>query len=97
MAKETIDKNVSLIKKLIKAKKLIIGTERTIKTLRSGNSDKVFLASNCTPQVESDIKYYSKLADASVVKLSYPNDELGIICKKPFSISVISTAKEESK
>jgi len=90
MAKETVDKTIAEIKKLLKDKKLIIGTERTIKNLKLGRISKVYVSSNCPENVNDDISYYSKLANAAVLKLSYPNDELGVICKKPFSISVLS-------
>ena len=84
----------SEIKKLIKTKNLVIGTERTIKNLKLGKVDKVIVSSNCSENVVSDLNYYSGLSKASIIKVSYPNDELGVICKKPFSISVLSILKE---
>ena len=89
MAKEAIDKTITEIKKLLKDKNLVIGTERTIKNLKSGKISKIFISSNCPSIVKADIEYYSKLTNAAVVKLKYPNEELGVICKKPFSISVL--------
>ena len=84
------------LKKLFKSKSLIIGTERTIKSLKKGGIDKVFLSSNCPENVEKDMNYYASLGKAEVVKLQYPNDELGVICKKPFSISVLSLLKGDN-
>ena len=84
------------LKKLFKSKSLIIGTERTIKSLKKGGIDKVFLSSNCPENVEKDMNYYASLSKAEVVKLHYPNDELGVICKKPFSISVLSLLKGDN-
>lgn len=81
------------IKKLIKAKKVVIGTERTIKNLRLGRVDKVIISSNCAENVLNDINYYAGLSKAETVQVNYPNDELGVICKKPFSISVLSILK----
>ncbi|MBI2522974.1 ribosomal L7Ae/L30e/S12e/Gadd45 family protein [Candidatus Woesearchaeota archaeon] len=83
------------IKKLIKAKNIIIGTERTIKSLKLGKVDKVLLSSNCAERVVNDINYYADLSKAETIRVRYPNDELGVICKKPFSVSVLSILKGE--
>ena len=83
------------IKKLIKAKKVIIGTQRTVKSLRLGKVDKVLLSSNCAEQAVNDINYYAGLSKAEIIMVRYPNDELGVICKKPFSVSVLSILKGE--
>jgi large subunit ribosomal protein L30e len=97
MAKEKVDKDVALIRKLVGTPKLVIGTERTIKALKLGRIEKIYLASNCVEDVERDIQHYGKLSKASVLKLNYPNDELGMLCKKPFSISIIGIIKEKTK
>jgi large subunit ribosomal protein L30e len=85
--------NVDDIKKKIKEEKVIIGTERTIKALKLGKVEKVFLTSNCPSDVKEDIEHHAKLAKIKVVKLKQPNVELGVICKKPFPISVLSFKK----
>jgi len=78
------------IKKGLKDKKAVIGTARSLKALKLGKVKKVFITSNCPASVKKDIKYYAKLSNVEVVQLKQPNDELGALCKKPFSISVIS-------
>ena len=83
------------IKKLIKAKNVVIGTEKTIKSLKLGKVDKVILSSNCAENTVKDIDYYADLSKAETIRVSYPNDELGVICKKPFSVSVLSILKGE--
>jgi len=92
MAKEKIvDKNVEEIRKLLKEEKLIIGTDRTIKMLRLGKLGKIFVSANTRD--EADILHYSGLNKTEVVKLKYPNTELGVICKKPFAVSVIGVKR----
>ncbi|MBI2124690.1 ribosomal L7Ae/L30e/S12e/Gadd45 family protein [Candidatus Pacearchaeota archaeon] len=81
------------IKKMLKAGNVILGTERTVKNLRLGKIEKVMISANCPAQVEKNIGYYAGLAGAELHKLIYPNDELGVICKKPFSISVLAVVK----
>jgi large subunit ribosomal protein L30e len=85
--------NIEDIRKKIKEGKVIIGTSRTIKALKTGKTEKVFLTSNCSEDVKEDIEYYSKLGKVKVVKLRQPSGELGTICKKPFPISVLSFQK----
>lgn len=82
---------------MLKAGNIIIGTARTIKNLRLGKIQKVLLSSNCPSNVEKDVAYYSGLNGTEFCKLEYPNDELGVICKKPFSISVLALLKGVSK
>ncbi|MBI2575422.1 ribosomal L7Ae/L30e/S12e/Gadd45 family protein [Candidatus Woesearchaeota archaeon] len=80
---------ITEIKKGIKEKKAVIGTAQAIKQLKLGRLQKVFLTSNCPGKVRQDIAHYSKLSNCKIEVLSVPNDELGVICKKQFSISVL--------
>lgn len=89
--------NAAEIKKMLKAGNVLIGTERTIKSLKLGKVQKVLVSSNCPAKVENDINYYAGLSGAEFHKLDYPNDELSVICKKPFSISVMAFLKGASK
>lgn len=85
------------IKKILKAGNVVIGTERTIKSLKLGKVQKVLISSNCPANVEKNINYYAGLSGAEFHKLNYPNDELGVVCKKPFFISVLAVLKGASK
>lgn len=90
MAKEDITNE---IKKNLEGKKLVIGTETTIKSMRRGKLSKVYLTSNAPDSVKEDINRYAKLAGVMVVDLDLSNEELGVVCKKPFAISVIGLSK----
>ena len=78
------------IKTLLKGKKAVIGTEKTIKLLRAGKLKKIYLTANCPDEVKGDISHLAKLGKTDIEQLSIPNDELGVICKKPFAISVLA-------
>lgn len=84
---------ISEIKNALKDEKAIIGTDKTIKNLKLGKLSKVFIASNTAKEVAETIKKYAKLSNTEFIKLRIPNDELGTICKKQFSISVLSVIK----
>ena len=83
------------IKKAIESGKAVIGTERVVKGLKKGELMKVYVSANCPADVKESVEYYSKLSKAKVVRLKVPNDELGTLCKKPFSISVLGIVKSE--
>ncbi len=93
MEEVTITRSLDEIKKIVKEQDIIIGTERTISGLRIGKIAEVFVSKNAPESVKQDIMHYARLSDAKVVNLDIPNDELGVVCKKPFSISVIGLPK----
>ncbi|MBL7056287.1 ribosomal L7Ae/L30e/S12e/Gadd45 family protein [Candidatus Woesearchaeota archaeon] len=81
------------IRKIIQSNDVIIGTEKTLKNLKLGKVDKVIASSNCSEKVFEDLEYYSDLSQAEVIKSNFSNEELGVMCKKPYSISVLSILK----
>ncbi len=81
--------HIANIKKALEDKKIVIGTERTLKALKNERLRTVYLTTNCPSHVSEDIAYYSKLAQVETVHLEQPNDELGTVCRKPFSVSVV--------
>lgn len=80
------------ISKILKSKKkLIFGKSQIIKFLRNGKLEEVFLSANF-PEA-NEIKNLAGLAETPVTVLKQTNDELGALCKKPFSISIIGLIK----
>ncbi|HLC63211.1 MAG TPA: ribosomal L7Ae/L30e/S12e/Gadd45 family protein [Candidatus Nanoarchaeia archaeon] len=78
------------LKEAIAGNKVIIGKERTFKLLRKGLLTHIYLSSNCPKEVKEDVKHYAKLFSIEISELKENNEELGIMCKKPFAISVIA-------
>lgn len=89
MVKKKKESNVDEIKKNLETGKLIIGTQLTMKNLKLGNLQKVFVTKNCPADVKNDIMHFSAISGFEVVEVDNTNEELGVVCKKPFSISVI--------
>ncbi len=81
--------SVEEIRKVVKEGKAVIGTDSVVKGLKLGKINKVFLTLNCPIAVKKSIKHYASIAQVDVVQLKVPNDELGVLCKKMFSISVL--------
>ncbi len=81
------------IKKAIKEGNAVIGTNEVIKGLKKNKLAKVYVTSNCPEDVKKDVNYYADFSKTEVVNLKEKNDELGMICKKPFSISLFGVSK----
>ena len=81
------------IKKLLKSDKLIIGSDRVLKAVRASKIEKVFVSANCASSTIDDLEHYVEISNFSLEKLDVSNDELGTICKKPFSVSIIGILK----
>ncbi|MEM4637995.1 MAG: ribosomal L7Ae/L30e/S12e/Gadd45 family protein [Candidatus Woesearchaeota archaeon] len=81
------------IRKNLTTKKLIIGSDETLKNIRKGKIVKVYVASNCSDEILRDLKKYSKISGFEVLETKIPNEELGAVCKKPFNISVLGLLK----
>jgi large subunit ribosomal protein L30e len=90
---KAVDKNIEEIKKLMKSSKIIIGTKQVQKLLRENRLAKVFLSVNCRKDTSETVLAHAKITGAEVIQLKYPNDELGVLCKKPFSISLIGIVR----
>ena len=68
MAKKVVLKEIEEIKKALAEGKVVLGTERTLKSLRLGNIEKVFLTSNCPADVKEQVEHLAKLSKASITE-----------------------------
>lgn len=81
------------IRKLIEEKKVTIGTDETTRALTGGSLKRVLVASNASETTKAEIARLQAVGGVEVEHLDVPNDELGTMCKKPFSISVLGIRK----
>ena len=72
----------------LSGKKLILGIDNTIKKMRQSKVKKVYVSSNCHKREE--LIDLGKLTGIEVVVVGENSADLGTLCKKPFSISVVS-------
>ena len=80
--------SLSNLKTALKDNKVVFGTERALKALKNNGAKEVFVSKNCPEDLKETIEKYSKLNEIKVSMLDIFNDELGSVCKKPFSINV---------
>jgi large subunit ribosomal protein L30e len=81
------------IRKLLTSNKFLIGEDEVLKNARKGTLLKVYHASNINKVTLVDLQKYGKLAGFEVLDTNVPNDDLGTVCKKPFSISTVGILK----
>jgi len=94
MAKvKIVDKDVEEIKKYLKENKIIIGSKQVIKGLQKETLAKVYLASSCKKETAANIKHFCKIGGTEIIELVLQNEELGVICKKPFAISALGVIR----
>ena len=87
--KKEISKEIKAVKLKVQEGKAIIGTERVLKELKKGRLSKVILAKNCPEKSRRDINYYAQLVKIPVAELEQDNEELGVLCKKNYFVSVL--------
>ena len=79
---------VNLKEDIKKTKKPVIGLERTLKKLRKKEISKIYVSSNSHSKTK--ILNLGKVNGVEIVLTEENSKEIGILCKKPYSISVIS-------
>ncbi len=80
---------LGLLRAKLLTQEVIIGKERALKALQQGKLSAVLLARNCPETMRADVEYYAKLTKTPFVILEQSNEEVGILCKKNFLISIV--------
>ena len=80
----------SRLKLVMKSGKAILGYKASVKSLRSGKSKMILIASNCPPLRKSEVEYLAMLAKTQVHHYTGDNTALGTACGKFFNCSVLS-------
>ena len=86
--KKNIDET-EYLKAKAQQKEVIIGTDRVMKELKAKKINQIFIASNCPRKTKEDLTYYAQLASVPIVELKQTNEEVGLLCKKNFMVSVV--------
>lgn len=78
------------IRKAVGTKELIIGRDSVLKGLRAKEIKKIVIATNCEERLRDTVKQYTKIAGIEVVEAEMTNKDLGVLCKKPFLVSLLA-------
>ncbi|MDP6294227.1 MAG: ribosomal L7Ae/L30e/S12e/Gadd45 family protein [Candidatus Woesearchaeota archaeon] len=77
------------IRKLVEADKVIIGSDRVLKGMAKETLKEVLVTRNIAQLIKQKVEHYAKLHDIKITELEQNSEELGVLCKKPFNISII--------
>lgn len=78
------------LRRVLKSEKVVYGSSQTIRNLKKNKVKKIFLSSDCMGRIKSDLRYYCKFNKVEIVDLKQPSEELSLICKKGYPVTVIS-------
>ena len=92
--KNVVDEIVTEVRTNLKNNKAILGSDKVLKSLKQGNINKVLVSVNCKEDLKKDLEYYNTINNFEIVSIKYDSEELGVICKKPFTVSIIGFLKE---
>lgn len=79
--KEILDAN--------KAGNIILGFKECSKFLKSGKPKLVVIANNLNENIRKKIEYNAKIAGVRLEVIDRGSKELGILCGKPYPVSVL--------
>jgi large subunit ribosomal protein L30e len=85
------------INEAIEKKQIVIGMNRTMNALKKGLAKKIIFTKNCAKEFKNEIKELCKISNCEHEEFNGTNIELGVLCKKPFSISVLAILKGEKE
>ena len=77
------------IRVALKNDKVVFGSERVLKMLKTNSLSKVCLSKNVSDSVSEDINNYASISGIAVEHLKMSNEELGTFCKRKHFISIL--------
>lgn len=78
------------VQQAVKAKRALLGYRESIKFLKAGMPGKIVVAANAPDSVKKEIEHNAKLANVGVETFSGSSKELGVLCGKPFVVTVLT-------
>ena len=77
------------LKKALEENKVTFGLERTMKGIKNNSLKNIVIASNCPKDIKEEFDHNISITKAKLHNLNKTNEEMGVLCKKPFSILVL--------
>lgn len=78
------------IQEKVKKKEVVLGYNQVIKILKTGHPKMIVLAKNIPKERKETILHNAKLSKVEVKEFDGDNTNLGLICGKPFSVSILA-------
>ncbi len=81
------------VKDALHAGKVVIGKGAVTRQLKQGSLESVFLATNCPAETVKSLEYYAGVSKVSADRIGRDSARLGLLCGKPFNVTVIGIKK----
>lgn len=78
------------LKQAVSTGKVILGSDKTVKKLKAGETKLVVLASNCSDVTKADVRRYADVTGTPMYTYRGDSAKLGLACGKPFLVSAIA-------
>ncbi len=78
------------IKKAIKEKKATLGYRKSLKLIKLGKVKEIIMSKNIPESWKKEIEYNAKLNKIKINVFDGTSKELGVVCGKPFPVTVIT-------
>ncbi|MHC1598943.1 MAG: 50S ribosomal protein L30e [Candidatus Methanofastidiosia archaeon] len=78
------------IRKAIDTGKVVLGTDRSIKALKAGDSKLIIYAANTKKETKEDLQHYAKISNVPILEYKGTGVDIGMVCGKPFIVSMLS-------
>ena len=77
----------------IKSNKIILGYRESLKSLKTSSPEKIVVAANAPENLRKEIEHNSKVAETKLEIFEGSSKDLGVVCGKPFPITVLIIKK----
>lgn len=79
-----------VIRNAVEKGKVLLGARETLNATHNKKAKMVIVSSNCPASAREDLERYSKMSNVRVYRFKGTSMELGSVCGKPFSISMLT-------
>ena len=77
-----------------KPKLLVFGSNQIFKQIKLDKINEVFVASDCSKEILEKLGRYSKFSNLKIYELPKNKEEITLLCKKEFPVSVVGVIKD---
>ena len=78
------------IRKAIDTGSVIVGTDKSLKAVKTDEAKLVIYAANCKKESKDDLMHYTKMANIPTLEFVGTGMDLGMVCGKPFIVSMLA-------
>jgi large subunit ribosomal protein L30e len=74
--------------------KVALGVNKVMDSIRENNAKLIVVAAKNKPQILQDIQHITKVSNIKTLTFDGNSVELGAVCGKPYSVSVLAVIEE---